>query len=216
MNNQRNTSILPSTTSYLLQQMLLISNRSMVIDRRIVKRLSLVKSISARTGVVIPSLGIAPLFEEVKLITQTRPNWAFYNVQHDPLWQRGHFPIPRKHLHRLNQLYRNGIEFDALYIAHELPPEFDSETDHLELSLIEPEPPQKSIRLAQGFGVVSDGIVATYGAVIRKPVRGLAAISKIGAKILLDPILMGALVPPGVNPEEGVQAAWFLLAAWRW
>jgi hypothetical protein len=196
--------------------MLPSSHSSTAIDRRIVKRLSLVKSISAKTGIPIPALGIAPLFEDVRLVTQTSPNWAFYNIQYDPLWQRGSFPVPRKHLRRLNQLYRNGIEFDALYVAHELPPQFDPKTDQLELGWIEPAPPEKATHLAQRFGVVTDAIVATYAAAIRKPIQGLAAVGRSGTALLRDPILMGALVAPNVNPEEGVPAAWFLLAAWRW
>lgn len=216
MKHSSNTSVLPATTTTLLRQVLLASNHSPAIDPRIVKKLSLVKSISAQVGVAVPALGVAPLFEDVKLLTQTRPNWAFYNVSHDPLWQTGRFPIPRRHLRRLKRLYHGGIEFDALYVAHELPPDFDPETDYLDLSLIEPAPSEGSIRLARTFGVVSDAVVKTYAATVRKPVQALAAARRTDLALLTDPILMGAIVSPGVNPEPGMQAMWFLLAAWRW
>lgn len=216
MNPSSSTSILPSTTTYLLRQMLLASNRSQTINLKIVKQLGLVKSISARLGIPIPALGVAPLFEDVQLIKRTRPNWALYNVYHDPLWKTGYFPIPRADLRRLHRLYRNGIEFDALYVAHELPLDFNPVTDHLELSLIKPAPPEASTQLARNFGAVSDAVVATYAAVLRKPVHALAAAGKSRTALLTDPILMGAIVPPGTNPEPGVQAVWFLLAAWRW
>jgi hypothetical protein len=75
---------------------------------------------------------------------------------------------------------------------------------------------EKATRLAQRFGVVTDAIVTTYAAAVRKPIQALATVGGTSMALLTDPILMGALVPPGVNPEEGVQAAWFLLAAWRW
>ncbi len=216
MNRSSTTSVLPSTTTTLLRQMLLASNHFPAIDLRIVKQIRLVKSISAQMGISIPILGTAPLFEDVKLVTQTQPNWAFYNVSHDPLWQTGRFPIPRRHLHRLKGLYNSGIEFDALYVAHELPPDFDPETDHLDLSLIEPAPSDRSVKLAHTFGIVSDTVVKTYAAIVRKPIQALAAFKESGVALLTDPILMGALVAPGVNPEPGVQAMWFLLAAWRW
>lgn len=216
MNRSSTTAALPTTTTALLRQMLLASNHSPAIDVRIVKQLRLVKSISAQMGIPVPVLGTAPLFEDVKLVTQTRPNWAFYNVCHDPLWQTGRFPIPRRHLHHLKGLYNSGIEFDALYVAHELPPDFDPEADHLDLSLIEPAPSNRSVKLAHTVGVVSDAVVKTYATVVRKPIQMLAAARENGVALLTDPILMGALVSPGVNPEPGVQAMWFLLAAWRW
>lgn len=216
MNRSNKTSILPASTTALLQKILLASNHSEAIDLRIVKRLRLVKSISAQMGVPVPILGTAPLFEDVKLITQTQPNWAFYNVSHDPLWQAGRFPVPRRHLNRLKQLYYGGAEFDALYVAHELPSNFDPVMDPLDLGLIEPAPSATSLHLARTFGVVSDTVVKTYAAAIRKPTEALAAAGKAGVARLTDPILMGALVSPGVNPEPGVQATWFLLAAWSW
>ena len=203
-------------TIYLLQQMLKVSNQSTAISNSLVERAKMVRSISVAKGIPIPELGINPLFAGVKIVTNTTPNWAIYNISQDPLWHSGNFPVPRNDLRRLNQLYLGGIEFDAMYVAHELPIGFDHENDSLELSLIEPAPPMQAIGLAQKIGLATDGIVAMYAAASRKPFQALAMVGNKGSTILRDPILMGTIVPPRFNPEEGVPAVWFLLAAWRW
>jgi hypothetical protein len=207
---------LPKETICLLRQMLAASHQSMAIHQPLVERAKLVRSISVAQGISLPVLGTNPLFAGVKLVTCTTPNWAFYNLSNDPLWQSGNFPIPHKHLRRLNRLYRGGIEFDALYTAHELPINFNHEIDRLELDLIEPDPPLAALRLAQRFGGATDSIVAMYATAIRKPIQALTFAGNKASSLLRDPILMGAVIPPKVNPEEGVPAVWFLLAAWRW
>ena len=205
-----------SNNTYLLRQMLASSNQTTAIDKQLINRAELVKSISAAKRVPVSILGSAPLFDGSKLVTRTTPNWALYNLSQDPLWQNGKFPIPVKHLQRLNTLYRGGVEFDALYVAHELPMDFQPDHDRLELSLVEPPPPATAMRLAHGLGLATDSILATYAAAIRKPFKTLAVASTTGFAVLRDPVLMGAVIPPGVNPEAGVSAVWFLLAAWRW
>jgi hypothetical protein len=49
-----------------------------------------------------------------------------------------------------------------------------------------------------------------------KPFAVVASSEQIVAAVLRDPILMGAIVPPGVSPDPDVPAVWFLLAAWSW
>ena len=216
METQIRHQTLAVSTAYLLRQMLVVSQPLRSIQQPLINRAKLVKSISVEKGIPLPILGTNPLFDGVKLITNTTPNWALYNLSHDPLWQAGKFPIPRQHLWRLNQLYRGGIEFDALYVAHELPADFNYKNDHLELRFIKPSPPKTALQLAQKFGVTTDVIVSIYAAAIRKPIQALTVAVNNASVILRDPILMGTIIPPGVNPDEGVPAVWFLLAVWRW
>ena len=161
-------------------------------------------------------LGVAPLFDGVRLMTRTHPNWAFYNLSHDPLYKAGKFPLPGCELRRLQRLYRSGVQFDAMYVAHELPADFRPSQDKLELSLFVPVPPAIAIRLADGLGRSANGIVSTCLALTGKPLAIMASAGAGVATVLLDPVLMGVVVPPGVNPDPDVPAVWFLLAAWRW
>lgn len=216
MSTQFRTHVSPNVTTHLLRQMLVVNNQPMTIVKPLIDRAELVKSSSAVKGIALSILGSAPLFDGAKLATRTKPNWALYNLSYDPLWQNGKFPIPVKHLRRLNTLYRGGVEFDALYVAHELPMDFQPDHDRLELRLVEPPPPATAMRLAHGLGFATDSILRAYAAAIRKPIKALAVASTTGFAVLRDPVLMGAVIPPGINPEPGVPAIWFLLAAWRW
>lgn len=216
MNTQSQTRATLSSTAYLLRHMLVTSHRTIAIATPLIERAEQVKYLAAMKGLSFPVLGAAPLFDGLKLVTSTTPAWALYNLSHDPLWQTGSFPIPAKHLRRLRRLYRAGAEFDALYVAHELPPDFRPEQEHLELSLVAPPPPVAATRLSQRLGRTTDGILALYAATLGKSIKVLALTGAAGLLLLRDPILMGTVIPPGINPEPGVPAVWFLLAAWRW
>lgn len=216
MNAHNSTNKLLKGTEYKLRQLLIPSPQPPVVVKALDDRAEIVRSISAKTGISIPILGQAPLFDDYKLVTHTAPNWVIYNLSHDPLWKNGKFPIPLIHLERLKHLYRRGIEFDALYVAHELPLDFCSDSDPLELSLVKPAPPIIATRLSEGLGLAADSILATYARAIKVPVKGLAIAGATGLAILRDPVLIGAIIPPATNPQVGVPAIWFLLAAWRW
>lgn len=202
--------------AHLLHHMIVPSHQSSVTEKSLMEKAEMVRTICLAQRISVPVLGVNPLFDHVKLVTHTTPNWAVYNLSHDPLWQTGKFPIPLHHVRRLKRLYRGGIEFDALYVAHELPMDFDHKNDRLELGLIKPSPPKNALQLAQKLGVATDGIVSIFAAAIRKPFQSLVVAGNHASAILRDPILMGAIIQPGVNPDEGVPAVWFLLAAWRW
>jgi len=216
MNMQRNTRIVPVTTAVLLRQMLIASGRHMLVEKRLAVRAEMVRAQAGVIHVDVPMLGVAPLFDGVRLVTRTRPNWALYNLSQDPLYLAGKFPIPRRDLHRLQQMKRAGIQFDVLYLAHELPADFCAGQDRLELSLFVPQPPLAATRLAEGLGRGADGIVSTCLALTVKPLGVLASAGAGVAAVLRDPVLMGTVLPEGVDPEAGMPAVWFLLAAWRW
>jgi len=161
MITQRNTQILPANTAHLLRQMVVASGRHMVAENKLAMRANIVRTLARTNHMEVPLLGIAPLFDGVRLITRTNPNWALYNLSHDPLYRSSKFPIPARDLWRLQRLYRSGIQFDALYVAHELPPDFRPGYDALDLSLFVPAPPAFATRLAEHLGHAADGIMST-------------------------------------------------------
>jgi hypothetical protein len=205
-----------SSTATTLRLMLANNHISTSVDRSLVEKTDQVRSLSASAHQPIQMLGFKPLFDGVKVLSQASPAWALYNLSRDPLWISGRFPIPARHLLRLYILHYAGIEFDALYVAHELPLDFLPGSQSLECSLIAPGPPALATELSHHLGHATDRIVSAYAHVIRKPIRAMALQGATGLAILRDPVLLGAVIPRRTNPEPGVPAAWFLLAAWRW
>lgn len=216
MTTLSNTHIVPITTTLLLRQMIAAHGQRVIVEENLAMRAKTVQTLARTDRLEVPMLGVAPLFDEVRLITRTRPNWALYNLSHDPLYKTGKFPLPARDLRRLKHLYYAGIQFDAMYVAHELPLDFQPGQDNLEMSLFVPAPPVFATHLAEHLGHAANRIVSACLALTGKPFAILASAGASAAAVLRDPILMGVVIPPGTNPDPGVPAVWFLLAAWRW
>lgn len=199
-----------------IQKALTNSRTTVCVERSLASQVEQVKRIAATTGLTFPILAAKPLVDRFELVTKTTPYWVLYNLAYDPLWKEGAFPVPMEHLQRLQILYRAGVEFDALYVAHELPLDFQPHQDKLDSQVLAPAPPVVATKLSHHLGVATDGLLKLCAAAIRKPVKMLAGGTAATLELLRDPILMGTVISPGSNPEAGVPAVWFLLAAWRW
>jgi hypothetical protein len=216
MNTQPVTRITPIHTALLLRQMVAASGQDMPLAHSLARRAGSVVEYARAERLEIPVIGSAPLFEEVRLVTRTRPAWALYNLSRDPLYLAGRFPVPARHLRRMRRMEAAGIQFDAVYVAHELPDDFRPGQDPLTLQVLAPEPPTQAVTMANHLGLATDRILSVCAALAGAPFALLATAGAGISAVLRDPVLMGALVPPGVNPDPGVPAIWFLLAAWRW
>ena len=216
MHTQSVTRITPIHTAVLLRQMAVASRQQMPLGHSLAQRACGVIERARTSRLEIPILGSAPLFDDTKLMTRTRPAWAYYNLRRDPLYLAGRFPIPAQHLRQLRRMEKAGIQFDAFYVAHELPSDFRPEQDALTLNVLQPAPPAQALRLADDLGLAADRILSVCASLAGVPFALLATAGSGVSAILRDPVLLGALVPPGVDPDPGVPAIWFLLAAWRW
>ena len=216
MNTTSKPTALPVATAVVLRQVLSLYAQPAPQERRLARQAELVHRLARINRLDLPLLGRAPLFDGVKLIANTRPAWALYNLSQDPVYKQGRFPLPARDLRRLQRINKAGIHFEALAVAHELPATFRPGYDKLDPCLFIPAPPANATRLAAGLGTLADGMLSTCLAVMGKPLTFMAPAAAAVAAVLLDPILMGAVVPLGVDPQEGVPALWYLLAAWRW
>ena len=216
MNANSKAHTLPTATAMVLRQALSICGQATPVESRLARRAEMVHRLARMHRLDAPLLGPAPLFDGVRLIIRTRPAWALYNLSSDPIFEQGAFPLPARDLRRLQRMYMAGIQFDALAVAHELPETFRLGNDQLELSLFIPAPPPAATRLAAGLGRLANGILSSCLAMAGKPLAVMASAGEGIAAVLRDPVLLGAIIPPGVNPVEGTPAIWYLLAAWRW
>lgn len=182
---------------------------------------------SVEDGLLVRYLGTMPLFAGFRVYPGQKRDWVLVNVAEDPLFHvpQG-FPVPKRILAQLRRIARSGVDFDALYVAHEVAPGQVRPDEPLALEALTPPPPatvlRLSNRLAEAGGILWLGALLPWMinplVILFPSILGILGnclgIQSLGSLAWLDPILLGALVCPGCSPEPGEPAAWFYLGHW--
>jgi hypothetical protein len=161
-----------------------------------------------------------PLFRGYRLHRAEQRDWVFVNLRDDPLFaDPDGFPVPRAVLQRLRRLRASGLEFDAIYVAHEVAPGTVPARGSLSREMLLPPPAAAARRQARALGQVSRGLwmAATLPLLASGLVAGLLAVGAAAPVLAgLDPILFGALVDPRRTAAAGEPAALFYLDHWAY
>jgi len=174
---------------------------------------------SVQHNLPIRCLGTMLLFSGHRVYPGQRRDWVMINVAEDPLFNdRDGFPVPGRVLQQLRTIEKSGLNFNAIYAAHEVERGAVREGEPINVVALLPPPPRTTQRLSRWFGRVGLGLwsAATLplglsiviGSLL---VTGLRTSANIA---VLDPILLGAIVSPGRPVVPGEQAVWFYLAHW--
>jgi len=179
---------------------------------------------SMQEGLPVRYLGTMPLFAGFRVYPGQAWDWVLVNVAEDPLFHAPQgFPVPGHILAQLRQVARSGIDFDALYVAHEVTPGQVRPDAPLALEALVPPPPATVVRLSNRLGETAEvlwslGLLPGLLNPLSMPfIRGLMiglGIPRLGIVAWHDPVLLGALVAPGRSPAPGEPAAWFYLTHW--
>lgn len=174
---------------------------------------------SRAAALPIDYVGIFSLFAGYRFYPGTHHDWVFINAADDPLLHnRDGFPLPRHIRQQLHQFTQAGLEFDALYLAHELPPGSLTADTSVSGDLLAPPPPAAVQRLSRHCGQVSRWLWYLVSAPVLATgvLVGTTALGVLAPIVGLDPILFGAIVAPGrpVVPDE--PAALFYLTHWAY
>lgn len=180
-------------------------------------------------GVGITYLGLAPLFQEVRLYRGSDSDWILA-----PVDQHEHDVVPRRSLDELRRLHQAGLDFH-LYAGHEVDPDktcdFLADTDGQTVisrtdavDLVGPVPePAGALQLAEQLDRHSETILngvrrgaPVVGAVLLGVLAApfLVVGGALAAAVTIDPIIFGAI--PALTPEDGEPAAFFELTRWEW
>jgi len=216
------------------------------IDRAAVVRLNrsgeLVRRKAERAGVTIESLGTALLFDRPRAYSGASSDWVLLPADQDPAVAAG-MGIPRDQRDRLLLLATAGVNFPAIYIAHEVPkgviPGLEGVQPHLENGepvtpmsrfheiaseeierAVEIPPPEQTVALTTSLGEAASLVGRTMlrlapvvGSLAIAPLLAVGALTSPLAG--LDPVVFGAWTG-GPGPGSGTPAVWFALAQWRW
>lgn len=162
-----------------------------------------------------------PLIEEKEVFPGDSRDWLLINAARDPLlYDRDGYPIPSRILKPLRKLAKAGLDFDAIYVAHEMTPGSVTSSTPITAELLTPPQPANVVRTSNHLGTAGSILwhIATLP-VLAAMVGALGALA-VGAWAIAgvgrDPILFGAKVGPCRPVVPGELASWFYLGHWAY
>jgi hypothetical protein len=187
-------------------------------------------ALAQRHQLSVAFIGHAPAHQGTKTIIRPESDWAIQNLSDDPIWQQGDFPLPQRVYSDLTRIQRTGLEFEGIYIAHELPPGTVAQYPMIPRDLIMPPPPPgSSERLQRAGQAVSVGWKALGALLIGLGIGTLAVsaaalaaplampVGMAATTATLDPILFGLHLVRNQTTRYGEPLAlWYYLSHWTW
>lgn len=159
-------------------------------------------------------LGSMPLPTNHCVFHGKHSDYVLLRAADDPLMaHRDGYPVPRNDLRSLERMSACGLEFDDIYIAHEVIPGSVSAGAPVPLAALLPPVSRRAQLLARRIGQAS----TTMAALLVRPLLGAGAAAKLtvgsagalGAAIGLDPVILGVLGKPADD-----MACWYYLRHW--
>jgi hypothetical protein len=167
-------------------------------------------------------LGYAPLFHgHPQIFRGQRSDWAMMNLTDDPTFRDGRMIVPRVVARDIRKTLKAGINFDAIYVAHEIPSNSVLPGEEVPLDLIMPPPPQRLLRRIAWI----ERVVAGWWSGIWSTTRGVLAGAAVGVAIATfpltmafaaDPVLFGVNFEPAYRFGEDPIGMWYYLTHWDW
>ncbi|MDH7489005.1 MAG: hypothetical protein QHH80_05805 [Anaerolineae bacterium] len=171
-------------------------------------------------------LGYAPVFSGQRVYHGRDCDWAMMHVGDDPVFrlhgQRLYAPKPvRAHLEKITEA---GIEFDAIFIAREIPAGSVKPGEPIPLELLIPPPhPEARERLntferaaMNWWNFVAKVLTATARGIAAGAVAVAAAGAGVGALAALDPVLFGVQFDATWHTDGHPIGMWYYLTHWDW
>lgn len=187
-------------------------------------------------------LGTRPVPARTELYPGREADWALMSLSGDPLFYSNgrRLVVPAAVKRDIDRALEAGIDFDALFIAHELPAGLVRPGQPIPLDLVAPPPPpemqryaertgERSAKVCRMAGQVVLTVAATSLGLIRGAVKaassaaretatglGRAALAISSSNVYRDPILFGVnLTGERVGLGEPI-GLWYYLTHWYW
>jgi hypothetical protein len=128
------------------------------------RAVELVEAPCRQHGIALETLGIYPLFPNLKLVRGTVTDMVIVPAEQDPLITTGKFPLPQAVRDKLGALQRAGVPFELLhtYIAHEVPANSVSPFGPIPLEAVLPPPSAQITRTSEMLGSIAHATTISF------------------------------------------------------
>lgn len=209
-----------------------------LVSRDIVDKHNRTMALARKHDLTVAFMGYAPTFNGVHIHRAAHTDWAVMPVAKDPLyqsWGRSLY-VPPAVLEDMERVWDAGINFDAVFIAHEIPAGSVEAGEPIPLELIQPPPPPSTARYLNQLEAVSKAYWQAMPRLLTMPVvaplvlgglaLGAAVAVAVGGAVALgaaaitatayDPILFGLYVDKSRQVNGQSLALWYYLTHWYW
>lgn len=184
------------------------------ISTELAKKHDYTLSHAATAKLPIQFLGYAPAFDGTKVYQGIGTDWALMNISTDPiLQQHNKYPMPRVVLRSIRQAIKTGMDFDAIFVAHEIPAGYAHAGISIPYELIMPPPPHRTLQRLRYLDQVISIFHALTTFVVATPIM---AVSFATAILQYDPILFGLHIDRQNYIQNQPFAMWYYLTHWTW
>jgi hypothetical protein len=128
------------------------------------RAMELVEAPCRQYGIALETLGIYPLFPDLKLVRGTVTDMVIVPAEQDPLITTGKFPLPKDVRDKLAALQRAGVPLELLhtYIAHEVPANSVSPNGPIPLEAVLPPPSARITRTSEILGSIAHATTISF------------------------------------------------------
>lgn len=194
------------------------------------RRAQSLQRIAAERNTSVEYIGTMPLFSGHRVAKGAIYDWVLVSAVDDPLFSHsGGFPVPKHARADLETIRDARIEFDMIYIAHEVQAGTVEPDRPLTIDALRPPPPRSVQKLSHRLGSKANSVwsrgltpmmatpfliaAAALGAVAALPLV-VGAAAALPALMVIDPIVLGVVASPNGSTQVGDDAAWFYLTHW--
>lgn len=203
------------------------SLRSGSITPELARRYHRTEYLSDAFNLPIRCIGTGPVFAGTRLYPGADSDWVLLNLTEDPLFYSSgeRLVMPGTVIEDLTEVLAAGIDFDAVFIAHELPKDNLKPGQPVPLELIAPPPPpamsRRLNRLNRMNQMVWNSLAAAAGTALEATTAVVTAAGTVAATSIMllasyDPILFGIYLDKEHSVNGHPIGLWYYLSHWTW
>jgi hypothetical protein len=178
-------------------------------------------AVTVREGFPVELIGAAPALSGMHVYRVQETDWVLMNLSSDPLYTQMRMPLPNSVKKELKAYVRAGLDFEAIYVAHEIEAGRLTAGQPLTPEMLMP-PPRGFAKRAEMLSSASQGLwrmaaivsIAAIGAAAATASAGSAPLA--AAALTYDPILFGLHLDRSVSVNGRPLALWYYLTHWNW